>query len=179
MISSMVFKAVEAGDITVNLKIQNSNDLAESVSISVSIKPVTDSITYNESDIAEIIRLSLAIALMDKEIPDYALIKDKENIVLCTKNIDRDWVPKIDGVNLILLDLDEIQSKADLEGDFLYLRFTKFEIHDERSAVVNLDNMWMRRKGSPYMYLSGGGINISFIKESGTWIGKVLMRWIS
>ena len=175
----MVFKEVEAGDVTVNLNIQNRNDLTESTSITVSIKPGTESDTYNESDVAEIIRLSLTIALVDKQIPDYPLIKDKENIVLCTDNIDRDLVPEIDGVKLIMLDMDEIQTKADREGDFLYLRFTKLEIHNERSAVVNLDNTWMKRKGSPHMYLSGGGINISFTKESGTWTGKILATWIS
>ena len=82
-------------------------------------------------------------------------------------------------MNLILLDLDDIQSKADREGDFLYLRFTKLELHSERSAVVHLDNMWMSRRETPFKYLSGGGLSISFSKESGIWNSKVLSMWIS
>jgi hypothetical protein len=136
-------------------------------------------VLYNESDVAEIVRLSLIIALVDKEIPDYHLIKDKENIVLCSENINEFLVPEIDGVNLIVLDLDEIHSKADREGDLLYLRFTKLWIINDRHAIVNLDNMWMMRTGRPYMYLSGGGLSISFNKESGVWNGRVLSIWIS
>lgn len=137
-------------------------------------------VLYNESDIAEIIRLSLNIALVDKEIPDYHLIKDKENIILCTENLVEGLMPEMDIVNLVILDLDDIQSKADREGDFLYLRFTKLDMHtDGMGATVHLDNMWMSRRGSPYAYLSGGGLNISFIKESGIWNGKIQAIWIS
>ena len=178
-ISAATFKAKEAGNLTINLNIHIRGDLAESIRYTVKIKPKIESITYNESDITEIIRLSLTIALVDKEIPDYDLIKDKENIVLCTENLEG-LVPEIDGVNLIMLDLDEIQTKADREGDFLYLRFTKLDMHfDGKGATVHLDNWWMSRRGSPYQYLSGGGLNISFIKESGTWNGRVQATWIS
>jgi hypothetical protein len=128
---------------------------------------------------AEIIRLSLTIALVDKRIPDYELIKDKENIVLSTENIVRDLVPEMFGVNLIVLEPDEIQLKADREGDFLYLRFTKLEFQNDRNAIVHLDNVWMKSKTSPYMYLSGGGLAIAYSKESGIWNFTVLYSWIS
>jgi hypothetical protein len=133
----------------------------------------------SESDITEIIRSSLTIALIDKRIPDYKLIEDKENIVLSTENIFRDLVPEIFGVNLIVLEPDEIQNKADREGDFLYLRFTKLEFQNEGNAIVDLDNVWMKGRTSPYMYLSGGGLAIAYSKDSGIWNYTVLYSWIS
>lgn len=178
-IDDVNFKAEEAGDLTINLKIYVRNDLAGSTKHTVKIKAINESIVHNESDMIEIIRLSLTIALVDKRIPDYRLIKDKENIVLSTENIVRDLVPEIFGVNLIILEPDEIQLKADREGDFLYLRFTKLEFQNDRNAIVHLDNMWMKSKTSPYTYLSGGGLALAYSKESGIWNSTVLYSWIS
>lgn len=138
-----------------------------------------ESRVFNESDMAEVIRLSLTLALVDKEIPDYRLIKDKENIVLSTENIREDLVPEIPGVNLIVLEPDEIQRKADREGNFLYLCFSKLEVQNERNAIVHLDNVWMKSSTSRHMYLSGGGLAIAYSKDSGSWKGTLLYAWIS
>ncbi len=130
-----------------------------------------------ERDEAELIRLTLERALVAKEIPDYELIRDKENIVLSTENIDLRLVPTIPGVNLILLTPEQIQRKADREGDFLYLRFRELNIQNPENAVVKLDNFWAGRN-SPHMYLSGG-FAIFYSKASGEWRGKVAYMWIS
>lgn len=135
-------------------------------------------VLHNESDIVEIIRLSLKIALVDKVVPYTNLFTENEEIILCTKNIVKDYVPEIDGVNLLILDLDEIQSKADKEGDLLYLSFTKLELHGDSDGIVHLDYMWMSKNGSLWP-LGGGGISIEFNKESGTWNGKVISIWMS
>jgi len=175
-IEDVNFKVGEAGDLTINLNIYVRDELTGSTTHTVNIKPISESIVYNESDMAEIIRLSLTIALVDKRIPDYRLIKDKENIVLSTENIVRDLVPEMFGVNLIILEPEEIQLKADREGDFLYLRFTKLEFQNDRNAIVHLDNVWMKSKTSPYI---GGGLAIAYSKESGIWNFTVLYSWIS
>jgi len=132
-----------------------------------------------ERDEAELIRLTLERALVAKEIPDYKLIRDKGNIVLSTENIDLRLVPTIPGVNLILLTPEQIQRKADQEGDFLYLRFRELNIQSPENAVVKLDNFWAVGRNSPHMYLSGGGFAIFYSKASGEWRGEVAYMWIS
>jgi len=151
--------------------------------IFVSCRPLNDFIIddvdfITEEDKAAIIRLTLERALIDKEIPDYDLIKDKENIVLSTENIDSNLVPKMQGINLILLASDGIQEKADREGDFLYLHFGPMEIKNSE-VIVSLSNIWAVSKDSPNIYLSGGGFRIEYQKIAGKWVGGVALVWIS
>lgn len=136
-------------------------------------------VPVNDSDIDELFRLTLERALVDKEIPDYNLIKDKKNIVLSTENVRMDLVPEIPGVNLLVMEPDQIQRKANREGDFLYLRFSKFKLLTNKTAVVQLDNIWMKSKTSTVMYVSGGGFTIFYHKESGQWEDEVVSMWIS
>ncbi len=135
-------------------------------------------IAIADEDMAEIIKLALAHALVDKKIPDYHLIKDPANIVLCTENIDSSLVPKISGVNLMLLKADAIQEKADREGDFLYLCFKQLKFEDSK-VTVYLDNVWAKSKETKFMYISGGGLVIEYHKEFGSWIAKEVHSWIS
>ena len=73
-------------------------------------QPLATNMAPNDDDKAQIVRLTLERALLSREIPDYQLIADKSNIVLSTQNLDRVWVPELDGINFILLDSKEIQS---------------------------------------------------------------------
>ncbi len=130
-------------------------------------------------DRAEIIRLSLERALVDQEIPDYALIQDPGNIILSTANIDADLVPALPGINLILLTPEEIQDKANREGDLFYLEFTDITVESNTRVTVSLDNTWAAPKDSEKVYLSGGGFVIEFTKTAGAWIGEVVQEWIS
>lgn len=133
----------------------------------------------SDKDQAEIIKLTLERALVAKEIPDYHLIKDKENIVLSTENIDPNLVPNIPGVNLILLDPDEIQENADLEGDFLYLRFEQVKVENSK-VIISLDNIWAVSQYTQGAYLSGGGFTIEYHRDFfGRWSGEVIRTWIS
>jgi len=133
-------------------------------------------------DMPEIIRLTLERALVQGEIPAYELIKDKESIVLSTKNIDPNLIPKIPEVNFIFLDPERIQEKAEREGDFLYLRFNQVKIEDFR-VLVSLDNTWAvseenRTKGIGY--LCGGGFTIEYSKDFfGRLVSKAISGWIS
>jgi len=165
-IDDVTFKARETGNLTINLNIYVRNDLAGSTEHTVKIKPFGESVIYSESDMSEIIRLSLTTALVDKRIPGYNLIKD--NIILSTENIREDLVPEIPGVNLVILEPDDIQLKADREGDLLYLRF-KLELQNDRNAIVRLENYWMMSETSTRLHLSGGELWFAYRKESGVW----------
>jgi len=140
---------------------------------------VNNDSSITREDRAEIIRLSLERALVDQEIPDYALIQDPANIVLSTANIDADLVPVLPGINLILLTREEVQDKADREGDFLYLEFTDITVESDTRVMVSLDNTWAAPKDSEKAYLSGGGFAIEFAKTAGSWIGVMVQEWIS
>jgi len=123
-------------------------------------------VNHSEKDL---IRKTMEIALIKQEMPDYEMIMDKEGIILSTENIDPKIIPTLPGVNLIMLSPDEIQEKANKEGDFLYLRFKKVEIGIFKSSV-SLDNVWIRSKDSDKVYLSGGGFTLSFYNVLGRWI---------
>ena len=128
---------------------------------------------------AEIIKLVLEWALVDKNIPDYALLPDSSSKVLSLENIDADMVTQIPGVNLILLTPDEVQKKADEEGDFLFLSFQELKV-GESKATVSINNTWARAKDSEMVYLSGGGCALEYQKEGGEWVlGEQMMCWIS
>ncbi len=132
----------------------------------------------NERDLAEIIKLTLERAVVAKQIPDYKLIKDKDNIVLSLENINPRLVPKIPKVNLIPLQRSEIQERADRKGDFLYLRFSRLRMEGSK-VIVSLDNVWAMSKQTQFKYLSGGGFTIEYRKESGRWLSDMKREWIS
>jgi len=145
------------------------------LSYSVQVFPLR----LTDGDKTEIIKLTLERAIVAKEIPDYHMIEDKENMVLSTENIDPDLVSKISGVNLTLLDPDKIQEKADREGDFLFLRFKHIQINGWR-VIVSLDNIWAIGKNSQSRYLSGGGFTIKYYRGLfGGWVGEGMAAWES
>ena len=130
-------------------------------------------------DRSEIVRLSLERALVDQEIPDYGLIHDAENIILSTANIDASLVPTLPGINLVLMTREEIQYKADGEGDFLYIEFTEFNVESDTKVTVSLNNTWAVAARADTAYLSGGGFVIEFTRSSDGWIGEVGPVWMS
>ena len=123
-----------------------------------------------ERDKAEIVRLSLQWALVDKKIPDYRLyFSEMENIILSVENIEAGVLPQMPGVNLTLLQPEEIQKKADEEGDFLYLRFLQLEVSNSE-AKVSLDSTWAVGKDSQEMHHAGyARCNAEYHRESGEW----------
>ncbi len=130
-------------------------------------------------DQAEIVRLTLERALVDQEVPDYQLIKDKKNIVLSMANIDVSLIPTLPGINLIPLTREEIQAKANNEGDFLYLEFIEIEAESDAKATVSLGNTWAVAEDSETAYLSGGGFTIEYTKSADGWLSEVVAVWMS
>jgi hypothetical protein len=130
-------------------------------------------------DQAEIVRLTLERALMDQEIPDYQLIKDKKNIVLSMANIDVTLIPTLPGINLIPLTREEIQAKANNEGDFLYLEFIEIEAESDAKVTVSFASDWARAEGSETLYMGGGGFTIEYTKNADGWLSDVVAMWVS
>jgi hypothetical protein len=88
-------------------------------------------------------------------------------------------IATLTGVNLMLLSPDEIEEKANRDGDFLYLRFKEVKIGIFKSSV-SLDNAWISSKDSNGVYLSGGGLTLQFYNILGKWIESPFrQRWIS
>jgi len=131
-------------------------------------------LSLTDQDKATIIRLSLERALVAKEIPDYALWHAGKNIVvLSTDNLDVAVVPELPNIDLIIIGTDDIQIKADAEGDFMYLRFGEPNVGDA-GVQVDLGNWWAVGKDSDVQHLSGGFFTLEYQRVSGEWVGTVL-----
>jgi hypothetical protein len=132
-----------------------------------------------DSDKAEIARAVLEDALIKKTLPDWGmLVEGKDRIVLSTRNIKSNWIPRFSRFKLVLLSPRHIQERADSEGDFLHLSFSEFKVIGACVAVT-IVNSWAVGKHSDMGYLSGGGSRYEFRKESGKWAGKIVSGWIS
>lgn len=142
-------------------------------------EPAGEEVTLNDGERAELVRLTLERALIDHEIPDYGMLQDPANVVLSTENIKPQFVPRLPGVTLELLSPEEIQARADTQGDFLYLRFDEMSTSRENEATVSLSNTWAIGANSGKAYLSGGGFTVEYKKEGGEWSGEITEMWIS
>ena len=131
------------------------------------------SLNSTDRDKAELIKLTLERAIVDKEIPGYESIKDKRNIVLSTENIRKELVPRIKGLKFIVFNADEIQDKADREGDFSYFRFSRLNLQNSENAVVELWIVYAVSKDSYFGPRGGRGFTLFYKKVSGHWEGGV------
>ena len=113
---------------------------------------------------SEIVFETLQIALMEERIPDHHIIThNPSTIVLSTELIEDVNVPsRVGFYRLLLLSPEEIEAKADAEGDFQYLVFTRFEPNPENMMVT------INTKG---LFDMGGSMDIQF-KLTGT-----IYRW--
>ena len=119
-----------------------------------------------------IAQLSLEWAILDKNIPGYNLMKDKNHIIVSTMNINKNYNFTLEDISFTILTPEEIQQKSNKDGDFLYLEFRGLDIYGN-TATVELHNSWAvseetRKNGLGF--LSGGGARIPFKKEGGRWL---------
>jgi len=82
----------------------------------------------SEADEVDLVRLSLEWGLVEKNVPDYGLLSDPQNIVLVLEGFETRTVPKLPGANLTLLSKEEVKAKVDAEGDFLYVRLNLYPV---------------------------------------------------
>ncbi|MDX1688285.1 MAG: hypothetical protein R3248_09905 [Candidatus Promineifilaceae bacterium] len=140
-------------------------------------EPAGDLLT--SEDQPELIRLTLERALVDKEVPDYALLAEQGTFILSTEKVDPTLVPELEGVELTLMTPEEIQARANEEGDFLYLRFDEITAESADKVTVSFSNAWAVAEDSDTGYLSGGGFSIEYVREDGGWNGEITSVWIS
>lgn len=180
---SLDVEGLAAGSYTVNVNgVTDTFDLA--VDNVAQPLPGTDkepaaALDLPDEDVAELLRLTLERALVNQEIPDYALLADQPQIVLSTENIDIALLAELDGVNLVTMTPEEIQAKADADGDFPYLRFQGFTAVSNNEVRVSLSSSWAIGAESDLLYLSGGGFTINYTRTATGWSGEVTEMWIS
>lgn len=127
-------------------------------------------------DRAEVIRLTLDYALVERLIPDYNFIKDPKNVPLSIKNISAESPPKLDGINLILLTPDEIERRAEEDGSYFY--FLEFdEIRGEGETISVTINHTPKYAKKPKVMAFGGIVKIKYRKQKGKWKGEVT-NWV-
>jgi hypothetical protein len=139
-----------------------------------------------DEDKAEIVKLALELAVVKKEIPDYKYIKDLENIPISTENIDAGQLPKFDGVKLVLLKPEEIQERAEEDGNYVYfLEFEEFRIEGAK-VIVTLNHYPKYAKkphpkyaDKPRVMAFGGALISEYQKRDGKWLGEVVGRAIA
>lgn len=143
---------------------------------------IETSISEGELDRQTIAQLSLEWAIIGKNIPDYDLIKDKNNIIVSIRNINKNYNFSLENITFSILTQEEIQQKSNTEGDFLYFEFQMLNVSDN-NATVKLNNIWAEseeNKKKGLAYLSGGGATIPFKKERDGWLSEnVTEMWIS
>ncbi len=110
---------------------------------------------------------TLKISLVDEQIPDHNLLTHKSsNIVLSTWLIEDVDVPRrIGSYRINLMSPDEIEKKAEAEGDFQYLEFTWFDVNP-RDIMVEINTVGV--------FDAGGGMAIQFRLT-----GTIYQWWIA
>ena len=110
---------------------------------------------------SEIVYETLQIALIEEE-----MIRNTSTVVLSTELVGDVNVPgRVGGYKVLPLDPEEIEARAEAEGAFLYLRFTRFEPNPE-NILVSIQTAGV--------FDSAEGITIQFKLT-----GKISQAWIS
>lgn len=146
--------------------------------------PLPQPATLTIDERAQIASSALELALVEKAIPDYGLLKNPKKVVLAVDNLEG-AAPVVKGVELSVMSADAIRAKADREGDFLFLAFGPIEMQADGAVHVSLRNTWAlgaasRQAGK--IIMSGGGMALRFRREGpnrNAWKREVLMKWIS
>ena len=130
-------------------------------------------LSLTDQDTSELMRQTLERALIDNDmIAAGVSVKDNESVVLSTENINVSLVPDIPNRNLVLLGPEEIQKKADDQGDFMFLSFNRIEV---RGSIVQavLANTLAQGKDSEKTegFHAGGFLTVEYKQISGEWVG--------
>lgn len=130
-----------------------------------------------DEDKAEIARLAFAASV---GAGSGLLMKEQltEDLIVSTANIKPEWLNGITDIKFKFLSQNQIQQKADREGDFLYVSFPYFKVKG-LCVAVEVSHTWAVGKNSKFVYLSGGGNRYEFRKESGKWTKKSIGGWVS
>ncbi len=142
--------------------------------------PPPEPASLAQADRDEMARLALDLALVARQIPDHGLLKDPKHVVVSTENLPAP-PPRLDGVELLPMSADAVQSKADREGDFVYIVLGAPEAHPKgiRLSIFNRWAIGAASKKAGKIFLSGGGMSLLFHKEGGAWKVDIVTKFIS
>lgn len=132
-----------------------------------------------EQNYSEVVQMSLKLAVVDKQIIDYGLIKDKRKIIIYDTLVNQKIMPTFDSISITIMNRDSLKAFANKYGDFVFLRFSQLDVVNDSTYRVLLTTNWMKSDASKLIYLSGGGEGIQFTKINGTWISRSLFVIIS
>ncbi|MBN2380879.1 hypothetical protein JXM67_13860 [candidate division WOR-3 bacterium] len=127
-------------------------------------------------DTAEIVKQTLELKFEKDRVSDWNLSDDTVNIFFRTE-VNPKLIPELRGINLILMTREELQQKADKEGDFMAV-YLSDPVIDSTKVRISTSTHWVKGKDSKILYLSGGGNELEFIKVNGRWTGKITTSWI-
>lgn len=182
-----------AVQLTISIEASGYYSMTEAVTL-----PVTDDIVscvstitrtlpegIGDNDIRFVLGRAMEMALDPLVIGDSYQFIEKDSIHVSTRNVDVTLVPEIKGKTLVFMSPDEIQKKADTEGDFPYYSFGSYgsvyyiQITSEK-IILSMRLGMAVGKNSPHSYLWGGGYTADFIRqEDKSWDIRVYDRWIS
>lgn len=120
-----------------------------------------------QRDKAELFRISFEYLFRDREILEYLGIQDKKNIILSTQEIGTYAIPSISGLNVIQLNPEEIQQKANREGRVVFMAYSPAEVEGSRVHVgfYSYDRV---REGTMTVCW-GGEFTLEYRRRSGKW----------
>jgi hypothetical protein len=135
---------------------------------------------FSNDDKSQIVQLTLEKALVEQEIPDYTLLTaGGDELILSSENIEDVEIGDMPGIDLVVLSREEIQARADAEGDFLYLFFNPFEVETDDRVNSGFGSQWAVGQDSTAGYLSGGGWQMVYERQPDGWVAEVLAVWMS
>ena len=130
----------------------------------------------SDADKAEVFRSMLTRIAA----PESGLLEQKQRetgVILSTKNIKPAWLQGFQGLSIQLWAPNQIQRKADNEGDFMFLSVPEMKVRRQCIAVT-MGITWAQGKNSKAVYMSGGGLVYEYRLESGKWVGKLVTGWV-
>ena len=127
----------------------------------------------------QILDLAMERALIEKKIPDHGLLADPRKVILSDRNLPAEWKPRLAGVEIVILSQAQIETRADRDGDFLFIYVSELSFPDSDTASIRVHSMWAKAKDSNVVYLSGGGFVVLYEKDGDTWKEASSASWIS
>ncbi|MGI8656835.1 MAG: hypothetical protein ACR2LC_16645 [Pyrinomonadaceae bacterium] len=99
-------------------------------------------------------------------------LRDEEVVFLSTKNLDRNLVPKIEGIHFEFMNQDEIKAEVVENKRHCYLAFDRFEIIGSKVVVNLVRHLDYRHCPKCILYVYEEGVVYEFSQVDGKWQGK-------
>jgi hypothetical protein len=121
-------------------------------------------IELTDDDKAEIVK-----QVLESELKRMSL---GQPLILSTKNIKAEWIPKLPKSQLEVLSPFRIGLRS-IQGDFHFSYFSEFEVHGDCVTLTLIGDL------TGGCNMCGSGATYVFHKVSGKWSGKFFRGWIS